>query len=76
MNNPRETIKVMRHSIKPPTLTPLESELLNSLQLAFDLLDHSEVRHFISTVLGEQAQLQRALNATRTVIYKVAKGTV
>lgn len=41
------------------------ADLVETLQKAFELLDNSEVRHFISTNLGEQARLHAVLNAIR-----------
>jgi hypothetical protein len=46
-------------------------DLLAAAQQALDLLDDCAVRHFISTKLGEQAQLHRALNALRKVVREV-----
>ena len=43
-------------------------ELLGSLQVAEGLLSQSDVRHYISSKLGEQAQLHAALTAMRTAI--------
>lgn len=48
-------------------------ELQTALTLCLELLDDSDVRHFISTKLGEQARLHSALNKARSAISK-AKG--
>lgn len=45
-------------------------EMYEALTTAYDLLDNSDVRHYISSNLGEQAQLHRALNAARAILAK------
>lgn len=45
-------------------------EPLHALALAYDLLDRSEVRDYITNTLGEQAELHRALNAARPLLRK------
>jgi hypothetical protein len=46
-------------------------ELFEACELALELLDNSDVRHYISTELGEQAKLHKAINAARAAIRKV-----
>lgn len=48
-------------------------DLLAALELANELLDNSDVRHYIGHDLGEMSQLHKALNTARAAIAK-AKG--
>lgn len=49
------------------------AELLAALAACFDLLDRSDVRHFIGAKLGEQAALHAALNPARALLAKVQR---
>lgn len=42
--------------------------LLSALRRAYELLDTSDIRHYVSTELGEQAALHKALNDSRAAI--------
>jgi hypothetical protein len=46
------------------------TQLIEACELALELLDNSDVRHYISTDLGEQAKLHKAINACRNTIRK------
>lgn len=42
--------------------------LRDALQQCLDLLDHSDVRHYIGTALGEMSQLHKALRESKKVL--------
>jgi hypothetical protein len=44
------------------------AQLLEALKLANELLDNSDVRHYIGHDLGEMSQLHKALNTSRAAI--------
>jgi len=50
------------------TLTQQRDELLAALSEAYDLVSNSDVKHYISTKLGEQARLHSAINKARAAI--------
>jgi hypothetical protein len=51
---------------------PAEDKLLlNALEAALEILDNSDVRHFVGTKLGEQAKLHRAINLGRHALKAV-----
>lgn len=50
-------------------------ELLAALQSAYELIDNSDVRYFISNNLGEQAQLHSALHKARAAIASATTST-
>lgn len=48
--------------------------LVEALEEAYALLDNSNVRHYVSTKLGEQAPLHSALNKTRKALTLAKEG--